>query len=204
MSLMRFVARSMFASLFMAEGVKAVTRPTDIASDAQAFTDKVVPLVQRVVPAQLSSYVPDKAETWVRCVGVAQVVGGAMFATGIGRRLGALLLTGSSVFTIATALPGKDASKAAKDAARPEVLRGVAMLGASVLATMDTQGRPSLTWRAEEAAKATGQKASALGADVKASARSAAKRTEKKAKKMARRARKQVKSINRKIGAAAS
>lgn len=204
MSLMRFVARSMFASLFVAEGVKAVTRPAEIAPDAEAFTEKFVPVVQRLVPADLSSHVPDKAETWVRYVGVMQIVGGTMFATGIGRRLGALLLAKSSAFTIATALPGKDATKAAKDAARPAVLGGVAMLGASLLAAMDTQGKPGLAWRAEEAVKATEKKAGALSADVTRSARSAAKKTEKKAKKLARKARRQAKAIGKKIDAATS
>lgn len=204
MSLMRFLARSLFASYFVAEGVKAVTKPAEIAPDAEAFTSKVTPLIQRAVPADLSSYVPEKAETWVRVVGVAQIAGGAMFATGIGRRLGALLLTKASILNVAIALPGKDAPKAAKDAARPDVLRGVALLGASLLAVQDTQGKPSLAWRADHAAKATEKKAAALGEDVSKSARSAAKRTEKKAKKLAKKARKQAKAIGKKIESATS
>ena len=37
MSLLRFVARSLFASYFVAEGVKAVTKPAEIAPDIERF-----------------------------------------------------------------------------------------------------------------------------------------------------------------------
>lgn len=202
MSLMRFLARSMFAGYFIVDGIKAVSKPEEGAPDAEAFTGKVAPLLQRAVPAEFSSYVPDDAKSWVRIMGVAQIAGGAMFATGIGRRLGALLLAKSSVLGIAMALPAKDAPKAAKDAARPDVLRGVALLGASLLAAQDTQGKPSLAWRADQAAKVTEKKAGALGDDVARSARSAVRRTEKKARRIARKARRQARSIGRQIEAA--
>lgn len=201
MSLLRFVARSLFASYFIAEGVKAVTRPAEIAPDAERFTSTVTPLLQRVVPADVASYVPEKAETWVRLSGVAQIAGGAMYATGIGRRLGALLLAKASVLNLAIALPDKDATRVAKDAARPEILRNAALLGAAVLAAQDTEGRPSLSWRADHAAKVTEKKASALGADVSRSAQKAAERAEKRAKQLAKKARKSAKSISRKIEA---
>ncbi|NHB85959.1 DoxX family membrane protein [Tessaracoccus sp. HDW20] len=140
MSLLRFVARTMFAGHFILDGVKAVTRPAESAPDAEAFASKVTPLIQRVVPADMSSYVPEKAETWVRIAGVAQIAGGAMFATGFGRRIGALLLAKASVLNVAMALPGRNATVEAREAARPGVLLNVSLLGASVLGILDTQG----------------------------------------------------------------
>ena len=204
MSLSRFVARSMFAGFFITEGVKAVTKPAEIAPDAEAFTSRIAPLVQRALPADISSYVPEKAETWVRIGGVAQIAGGAMYATGIGRRLGALLLAKASVLNIAIAAPGKDATREAKEAARPDVLRNVAFLGASLLAMQDTEGRPSLAWRADQAAKVSSQKASALGEDISKSTKAAVARTEKKAKKLARNAKRQARQISKKLNAATS
>ncbi len=204
MSLLRFVARSMFAGYFITEGIKAVAKPAEIAPDAEAFTSKVTSLAQRIVPADVSSYVPDKAETWVRIAGVAQVAGGAMFATGIGRRLGALLLTKASILNVAISLPPGDATKEAKESARPDVLRNVALLGACVLATQDTQGKPSLAWRADEAARVSGQKAARLGDDVTRKAQITALRTEKKARKLARKARRQAREIGKKIDAVTS
>ena len=201
MSLMRFVARSLFASYFIAEGARAVTKPEESAPDAERFAATITPLLQRVVPADVSSYVPEKAETWVRLTGAAQVVGGVMFATGIGRRPGALLLATTSAVNLTTALPAKEAQKAAKEAARPEMLRWAALLGASVLATADTQGKPSIAWRAEQAAKVTEKKAGELGDDITRSARKAAARTEKKAKRLGKKAKKQAKAISRKLEA---
>lgn len=199
MSLLRFVARSLFASYFVAEGVRAVTKPAELAPDAERFTSTVTPLLQRVVPADIAAYVPEKAETWVRAAGVAQVVGGAMYATGLGRRLGALLLAKASVLNLAISLPDKGAPKVAKDAARPEVLRNAALLGAAVLAARDTEGRPSLAWRAEHTAKVTERKAAAIGDDVTRSARKAAQRTEKQAKHLSKKARRSAKQLGRKL-----
>ncbi|MDO5678508.1 MAG: DoxX family membrane protein [Propionibacteriaceae bacterium] len=201
MSLLRFVARSLFASYFIAEGVKAVTKPAETAPDAEAFTSTITPLLQRVVPADVASYVPEKAETWVRVSGVAQVVGGAMFATGIGRRLGALLLAKASVLNLAISAPGKYATPEAKAHARPEMLRNAALLGASVLATQDLQGKPSLGWRTEQAAKVAEKKASAISSDVSKSARRATAKAEKKAKQLSKQARKQARQIGKKLEA---
>ncbi len=173
MSLMRFVARSLFASYFIADGVKAVRRPAEIAPDAERVTSKIAPLVQRVVPASVSSYVPERAETWVRLVGAVQIAGGVMFATGLGRRVGALLLAKSSAVNLAIALPERGAAPAVKEAARGEVLRQAALLGAATLGALDTQGKPSLQWRADQATKEAKKKAEDKAAAAAKAAKSA-------------------------------
>ncbi len=190
MSLLRFAARSLFASHFIAEGVRAFTKPDELAPEAERFTNNVTPLVQRVVPAQYASYVPERAETWVRVAGAAQVAGGVMFATGIGRRLGAVLLAKASVLNLAMALPERGSAREAKSLARPDVLRNAALLGASVLAARDTQGRPSLKWRAKQAAKSSERRAASLSEDVHRKA----KRLSRKAKKQQRRLSKSLES----------
>ena len=88
--------------------------------------------------------------------------------------------------------------------ARPEILRNAALLGAAVLAAQDTEGRPSLSWRADHAAKVTEKKASALGADMGRSAQKAADRAEKRARQLAKKARKSARSLSRKIEATVS
>lgn len=151
MSLLRFLARSLFASAFIADGVRKVASPADIAPEAERFTSRVAPAIQRVVPAQYSSHIPERAESWIRICGATEVLGGVMFATGIGRRLGALLLTAASSLNLAVACPGKDADDDERQAQRPEVLTRVALLGAAALATQDLQGRPSASWRRQQA-----------------------------------------------------
>lgn len=151
MSLLRFIARSLVAGTFIADGAKKFMQPAEAAADAEEFTARVTPLVQRVVPASYSSWVPEKTETWVRLTGGAQILGGVMFATGVGRRLGALVLAQTSILNVAIACPGKGASKEERAAARPEVLMQLALLGSTLLAAQDLQGKPSLAWRAEHA-----------------------------------------------------
>lgn len=153
MSLLRFIARSLVASAFIADGVRKITNPAESAEDAAAFTTAIAPVVQRVVPSGYSSWVPERPETWVRATGGVQLAGGIMFATGLGRRLGALLLAKASVLNVAIAWPGRDAPKAARQAARPEVLQQVALLGAMLLSAQDLEGRPSLAWRTRERAQ---------------------------------------------------
>jgi len=204
MSLLRFVARSLFAGQFIADGVRAVAHPAEIAPDAERLTSTIAPLVQRVVPAHLASSVPENTETWVRMIGAAQIVGGSMFATGLGRRLGAGLLTATSAAHLVAAWPERNAPAAAKESARGDVLRGAALLGATALAAMDTQGRPSLSYRADQAAKATGRKASDVSDDVSKAAKSLSAKAEKKTKKVARQARREAKRLGKKLDAVTS
>lgn len=202
MSLSRFLARSLFASAFVLDGVKKVSKPSESAPEAEAFTQRVVPLLQQVVPAPYSSSVPESTETWVRLGGATQILGGAMFATGIGRRLGAVLLAKASILNIAIAMPAKDASKAEKEAARPQLWSNVAMLGAAVLAARDTQGSPSLSWRAEQSVKAADKKISDAGDDLSRRAKKAAKKADKKKDELTKSARKEAKKLGKKLESA--
>ncbi len=198
MSLLRFFARSLFASAFVVDGVKKVSKPSEYTDEAEAFTEKVVPMLQKVVPAPYSSSIPESTETWVRVSGAAQVAGGVMFATGLGRRLGALLLTKTSILNLAIALPAKDASKDEKAQARPAVMTSLALLGASMLAARDTQGKPSLGWRAGNTAKAAEKKISSVSDDLSKSAKKAMKKADKKSDKLSKKAAKRAKKLNKK------
>lgn len=153
MSLLRFLARSLFASAFIADGFRKVTRPAELASDAERFTSTVTPLVQRAVPSGYSSYVPEQPETWVRLCGAAELAGGVMFATGIGRRAGAFLLTCAATMDVVNAMPNKDAKSEARPHRDPRLLQRVSMLGGALLATRDLEGQPSLRWRRKHLTK---------------------------------------------------
>lgn len=195
MSLLRFIARSLIAGTFIVDGINKVTKPAESAAEAENFTEKVTPLVQRVAPAGYSSWVPEDAETWVRIGGAAQIAGGAMFATGIGRRLGALLLAKASVLNIAIAMPPKDAGKAEKKAARPQVLTQMALLGSTLLASQDLQGNPSLSWRAGHTIDKVEKQASHTTEKLSRKARKTAKKARKQADKLAKSTRKSLESV---------
>lgn len=186
MSLLRFAARTAFASHFVLDGVQDLTKPAERAPEAEAFTSKAVPLVQRVVPPAYSSSVPEQAETWVRISGILKIAGGAMFATGILRRLGALFLVPAALLDVAVAWPGKHAPQEEKQAARRDALTKVALLGGAVLAAQDLQGRPSLGWRAEQKQKLAAKQAAELGDKAGKMTRKAKKRAKKLAKEISR------------------
>lgn len=186
MSLLRFVARSLFASYFIVDGLKAATSPGDTAGEAEAFVEKAVPLVQRVVPAPYSSSVPEEAAQWVRISGAVKVLGGVMFATGIGRRLGALMLAKACVLDVAIAWPAKDASPEEKKPAQKTALKHLALLGGALLASQDLQGKPSVGWRAEQKSKLAAKRAHELGDKAGKMSKKAKKRARKFAKEVAR------------------
>src|SRR5215211_7452903 len=151
MSLLRAVPRTMLASYFVVSGIKAIRDPESLVPAAEPLADRVVPLVKEYTPEQVASYVPENTVTLVRVFGVAQVLGGTALATGKGRRLGALLLAG-------TLLPGtiakhpfwtvQDPEQRAQD--RSHFLKNVSLLGGVLIASVDTEGKPSLAWRAQK------------------------------------------------------
>jgi uncharacterized membrane protein YphA (DoxX/SURF4 family) len=151
MSLLRAIPRTMLASYFVTAGIKAIRDPESLVPAAEPLVDRVVPLVKEYTPEQVASFVPENTVTLVRINGIAQVVGGAALATGKGRRLGALLLAGSLIPSTIAKHPFwtvQDPEERAQD--RNHFLKNVSLLGGVLLASQDTEGKPSLAWRAQK------------------------------------------------------
>lgn len=174
MTLMRAAARTMLASYFIASGVKAVRKPEPLVPLAEPLAEKVVPLVKKYAPDQVSGYIPEDALTLVRVNGITQIVGGLALASGKGRRPGAWLLAGSLIpSTIAKYPFWSESDPEQKALARAHFSKNVSLLGGVLLAAGDTEGKPSIAWRAQKggqhlardsrkAAKQLGKRASAL------------------------------------------
>ena len=155
MSLLRAIPRTMLASYFVAAGIKAVRDPDSLVPAAEPLVDRVVPLVKDYAPEQVAGYVPENAVTLVRLNGIAQVVGGGALATGKGRRLGALLLAGSLIpSTIAKHPFWTVQDPEARAQERTHFLKNVSLVGGVLLAAQDTEGKPSLAWRAQRSGEA--------------------------------------------------
>jgi uncharacterized membrane protein YphA (DoxX/SURF4 family) len=150
MSLLRAVPRTLLASYFVAAGIKAIRDPESLVPAAEPLVDRVVPLVKEYAPEQVSGYVPENTITLVRLNGIAQVTGGFALASGKGRRLGALLLAGSLIpSTIAKHPFWTVQDPEARSQDRSHFLKNVSLLGGVLLAAQDTEGKPSLAWRAQ-------------------------------------------------------
>jgi uncharacterized membrane protein YphA (DoxX/SURF4 family) len=155
MSLLRAVPRTMLASYFVASGIKAIRDPESLVPAAEPLADRVVPLVKQYSPDQVSSAVPEDTVTLVRVFGATQVLGGAALATGKGRRLGALLLASTLVPSTIAKHPFwrvQDPEERAQD--RSHFLKNVSLLGGVLIASVDTEGKPSLAWRAQKGGQA--------------------------------------------------
>jgi uncharacterized membrane protein YphA (DoxX/SURF4 family) len=151
MTLLRAGARTMLASYFIVNGVKAVRNPDPLVPAAEPVADRVVPLVKKYAPQQVATVIPEDTANLVRVNGAAQIVGGLALASGKGRRLGALLLAGSLVPTTLARHPfwsRTDPDERALD--RSQFLKNVSLLGSVLLAAGDTEGRPSLAYRAQK------------------------------------------------------
>ncbi len=144
MSISRLVARPMLSAMFISGGLDAARHPETKAEAAKPVTDQLRTLIPSL---------PDDTVMLVRVNGVVQLVGGILLATGKFRRLAALALIGS---VIPTTWAGhrfweeSDEQKRAQQ--RVHFLKNVGLLGGLILALVDTEGAPSLGWRAKRGA----------------------------------------------------
>jgi uncharacterized membrane protein YphA (DoxX/SURF4 family) len=144
----RRIARPLLASVFIAGGVDALRDPEAKAKAAQAVT---VPL-SRQFPA-----LPDDPELLVRINGAVQVGAGVLLAVGRFRRLAAVALIAS---IIPTTYAGHRFWEEDDDVTRAQqqvhFLKNLGLLGGLILAAADTEGEPSLGWRARRRAARIG------------------------------------------------
>jgi uncharacterized membrane protein YphA (DoxX/SURF4 family) len=113
--------------------------------------DRVVPLVKKYAPQQVATAIPEDTANLVRANGAAQILGGLALASGKGRRAGALLLAGALVPSTLARHPfwtRTDPEEKALD--RSQFLKNVSLLGGVLLAAVDTEGKPSLAYRAQK------------------------------------------------------
>jgi uncharacterized membrane protein YphA (DoxX/SURF4 family) len=155
MTLIRAAARTMLASYFIASGIKALRNPEPLVPLAEPIADKVVPFVKQYAPEQVAGFIPEDAKTLVRVNAAAQVLGGLALASGKGRRVGAWLLAGSLVPSTAAKHPFWSRTDPAEKALdRSQFIKNISLLGGVLLAAGDTEGKPSLAWRAQKGGQA--------------------------------------------------
>jgi putative oxidoreductase len=149
MAISRLFARPMLASMFIVGGIDSVRNAGPKAGAAEPVTEKLVPLLQRVVPQ-----LPSDPTSLVRINGVAQIAAGLGLASGKAPRLSALVLAATLVPTTAAGHrfweksdPGERAQQ------RVHFFKNVSMLGGLIIASGDTEGQPGLVWRTRRVAK---------------------------------------------------
>jgi putative oxidoreductase len=162
--------------MFVTGGWDAFTHPEGKVKAAEKVTG---PLAEHV------SILPDDTETLVRINGGVQVVAGSLLAVGKFRRLSALALIGS---IIPTTYAGHRFWDELDDEKRGQqqvhFLKNLGLLGGLILAAVDTDGAPSMSWRLRRQWQRTGEAVSTHSVSAEERMTKAAK----KAKRAARRA----------------
>jgi uncharacterized membrane protein YphA (DoxX/SURF4 family) len=183
MTVVRALARPLLSILFVVQGAKAIRDPEPLVARAQPVADRLVPLIQKVAPAQVGDRIPESTANLVRLNGAAQLLGGLALATGRGRRLGAAVLAGSLVpTTLAGHSFWQESDKTVRATQKVQFMKNLGLMGGLMLAAVDTEGKPGIAWRATHGAKAVKR-------ETKRSARLAKRET----KQFARTARREAK-----------
>lgn len=168
MSLVRRVARPMLAAMFVVGGLDQLKHPGAKAKAA----GPVLGQASRVG-------LPDDPELLVRANGVAMVGGGALLATGHVPRIASAVLASTLVPTTLAAHPfWNETDPRVRAQQRIQFLKNLGLLGGLLLAAVDTDGRPSLAYRARRA----GESAQRSVHTTKREARHAAKAARREAR----------------------
>ncbi|MGW5054375.1 DoxX family protein [Actinokineospora sp. NPDC004072] len=159
--ILRRIARPMLAGIFIWGGVQALRAPEAHAEAAKPLLDQAKAKAGDRMPEQ----VPTDPVALVKIDGAVKVVAGVMLATNRMPRLAALLLTGSLVPTTI----GAHQFWAEKDPAQRNMhlqhfLKNAGLLGGLLLAVADTEGKPSMGWRARRAGRAVQSQVHDFGA----------------------------------------
>ncbi|MGH8825909.1 MAG: DoxX family protein [Jiangellaceae bacterium] len=178
MSLVRLVARPMLASIFIVQGLKTLRDPDAAVGQAKPVTDRITPLLEKHLPQA-----PTDPRTLVRINAAVHVGAGALLATGTIPRLASLLLAGSMVPTTIAGHPFWQADDPEeKSRQRQRFLQNAGITGGLLLAAVDTEGRPGLSWRARHAATDARRVARTAKREAKLSARAAKAEVRSKAR----------------------
>src|SRR3712207_1410999 len=156
--LLRRVARPMLAALFINGGIQALRYPSGHAQAARPVLDAVAPAVDAATeavapvadkaPIDVSVRRPDD-ELLVQFDGAVKVVAGSLLALGKPPRLSAAALAASLVpTTLAGHRFWEETDPQKKQDQQIHFLKNLGLLGGLLIAAADTEGKPSLGWRA--------------------------------------------------------
>jgi uncharacterized membrane protein YphA (DoxX/SURF4 family) len=145
MTISRRVARPLLSSMFIVGGWDSLRNPEGKVKKA----DPVAQAVASRVPT-----LPQETETLIRINGGVMVGAGVLLAIGKFPRLASLALIGTILpTTYAGHRFWEETDEATRAQQRIHFIKNLGLLGGLILATVDTEGEPSLRWRAQRRAE---------------------------------------------------
>ena len=181
--LVRRIARPLLASSFIYGGIDTLRNPQTRVPGARPVVEQITAQADKQLPVQL----PRDVEQWVRIDAGVKVGAGTMFALGKLPRLSALAMSASIVpTTLAGHRFWEHEDPKERFGQLSHFLKNLGLLGGLLIAAVDTEGRPSVGWRARRAA---GKAAAATEKSLT--------RAQKRAAKAQRKSERRIKRANR-------
>lgn len=145
------LARPLLASMFVAGGIDAVLHPESKVAKA----DDVATRIARTLG------LPEDTKLLVRLNGGLQIGAGLLLGMGVLPRPMAASLAASLVPTTLAGHPfWQETDPTTRSAQRIQFFKNASILGGLVLAANDTDGKPSVGWRAHRALEHTAERVS--------------------------------------------
>ena len=150
----------MLSTVFVVGGFNALKNAGQYVDRAKPVTDRIEPLLvgaTKSLPIQLD------AKNLIRLNALVEVLGGIQLARGSAPRLTSLALVATLVpTTLASHRYWEESDPRMRANQRTHLLKNVSMAGGLLLASVDTEGRPSLSWRAKAQASKAKKRAAKL------------------------------------------
>ena len=181
--LVRRIARPLLAAPFVYGGISTLRKPQDRVPGAAPVVEKIA----EAADAQLPVQVPRDVQQWVQADAAIKVAAGSLFALGKFPRLTALVLSGSIVpTTLAGHRFWEHDDPTEQFGQISNFLKNTGLLGGLLLAAVDTEGKPSVGYRARRAAKKAADATEKSLENAQKRAAKAQKQAEKRTKKARR------------------
>lgn len=161
MSLIRKIARPLLAASFVYDGVNQLRAP-----EGHTYLTPAVDAAAKARP----ELAPLKGQEKLLAQGIAgtQVAAGALFAIGRFPRISsALLVATGSINAYLNFRASEVQDQQEKKRRLTDAVRHASMVGAVTLASVDTDGNPSLAWRAQKLSADLQKKSEKVSKDVK-------------------------------------
>jgi putative oxidoreductase len=151
--LVRRIARPLLASSFVYGGIDTLRNPQTRVPGAAPVVDQIAAKADQQLPVQ----VPRDVEQWIKIDAGVKVAAGSLLALGRLPRLSALALSASIVpTTLAGHRFWEHDDPKERFGQLSHFLKNLGLLGGLLIAAVDTEGKPSVGYRARRAAaKAT-------------------------------------------------
>lgn len=161
MTIVRKLARPLLAASFIYNGVNRLRTP-DSTKHLKPAIDAAAKAAPQLAPLRGQERLVGQA------VAATQVGAGALFALGRFPRLSStLLLVAGSINAYVDFVNAEADTKEKKEARIADGIKNASLVGAVALTSVDTEGNPSLVWRASKLSEDVKKKSNKLGDDLK-------------------------------------